>query len=393
MLNLLFVDGFDVVDFFMTALKYSVSIPFLQGSIQTGRRGTGGAMLMQNTASATVTYSRAFTQQNEVFLCTDFQITDSNHIGDPTQAQTFIQQVFFIVGNSTGPTPLFQMRVNNDGTLSVLDGAGSVLGSTVNPIVKGQWYFLEINVIYGTGGSFEIWLEGAKVIHGTANLTTTFPNEFTIEWSSTATYSLMLDNLHCYGSAADPLTARNGPARVTGMPIFAITRAGGWTSTGRPTLVEAVADRSSAGYATVPDGDVSYDSPGVTELMGTIQKSPCFGLVWGVAVNLCARPIGGSTFIDAVVQQRQAIVTIGSNAVVDTGSTLVPGNANLFGYATYQAITTENNQGQTWNDLQIQSANWGAQAGGALALTQIYLEKLTDLTGKAFGCGQASYAF
>jgi hypothetical protein len=43
--------------------------------------------------------------------------------------------------------------------------------------------------------------------------------------------------------------------------------------------------------------------------------------------------------------------------------------------------------------LQILTAQWGAEASGNLELTQVYLEKVYDLTGRKFGCGQASYSF
>jgi len=88
--------------------------------------------------------------------------------------------------------------------------------------------------------------------------------------------------------------------------------------------------------------------------------------------------------------ERSAFYVIGTASVVNTGT--FPNIGDLDGYATYQAVAQLNGEGQNWNDLQISTAQWGIEAA-QVYVTQIYLEKLTDLTGQKYGCGESSYSF
>ncbi len=217
------------------------------------------------------------------------------------------------------------------------------------------------------------------------------PDRFTIEWSSPSAYSLQLDNLQVYSAAA--LTDRNGPAAVTGQIVGSLVSQGSWTKGAGTSILQAVADRFSASYASVPDGHVTFDTTGPGFLSFLPASSPCLGLVLAVAVNLCAKPIDPTPTISGCVRQRTTTDVLGTQTVVDTTNTLVPGTAALFGYATYQFISQATEAATNWNDTQILTSAWGAEASGDLELTQVYLEKVYDLTRKKFGCGAASYAF
>ncbi len=383
-LTALFLEGFDNCASDTATLKYSVSIPFLQARILTGYKSVG-ALSIDNTAGTTVSFTRNVGTQSILLWNAHVQINASSN------------QVFLILGASSGPTPLLKMRANTDGTLDLLDGSGSTLGSTP-ALSVGTTYWLEVNCSYGISAEIEVWLGIAgstptRVIHLTAvNLGATLPDEFTFEWkSSGAPFSLWLDNISVW--AAGALSDRNGPSCVTGEIVGMLTQSGGWTVGAGSSVLQAVSDRISAGYSDIPDGTGSYLITGSGDVLFNPASSPCFGLVLAAALNLCAAPTDPTPTITAILKDRTLTQNLGTVTVVDTGSRLVPFNADLWGFATYQFMALNPPAGGVWNDSQIVSDRWGAAASGLLKLTQVYIEKVTDLTGRKFGCGAGPYAF
>lgn len=386
-LTALFTAGFDNCEFNTSTLPFigsSLSAIF-QGSIVAGQNSVG-ALSIQNTGGSTAELAHVLpAAQSTMLWCGHIQIFN---------ATAFTQQTFLIIG--AAGTPLLQLQVQVDGTIRVLDGAGSLLGTT--PAINlGTWYWLECNATYGVSAEIEIWLGTAgssptRVVHLTGvNLTSTLPDRFTIVWSSPSAYFLRLDNIQVYGAAA--LSDRNGPAAVTGQIVGALVNQGGWTKGAGTSVLQAVADRSGAGYSHVPDGTDSYDETGAGFLSFNPASSPCTGLVLAVGVNLVAKPIDPTPTISGAVRERVSTTVLGTSTVVDTTNTLVPGTPALFGFGTYEFFTMLNSAGENWNDFQILTAQWGAEASGDLLLTQVYLEKVFDLTGRKFGCGASSYAF
>lgn len=383
-LTLLACVGFDNCEFVSSTLKYpgaSLSAIF-QGTIVNGVNSVG-ARSIDNTGGSPASLPILFGTQSIVLWGEHIQFN----------ATAFAQQTFLVIGASG--TPLLQLQVQSDGTIQLLDGSGTLLGTT--PALNlDTWYWIELNAIYGTSGSFEVWLGTVggpvvKVIHGTANLTSTLPDRMTTVWSSPSAYRLREDNVQIWTATA--LTDRNGPACVTGQIVGALVSAGGWTRGAGTSILQAVADRDSAGYAHVPDGTASYDETGPGFLSFNPASSPCTGLVLAESINLVAAPVDPTPTISGVVCERITTAVLGTKTVVDTTNTLVPGNPALFGFAAYQFIAMLNVAGQNWNDAQIITAQWGAQAAGMLQITQIYLEKVVDLTGRKFGCGVGSYGF
>ena len=124
--------------------------------------------------------------------------------------------------------------------------------------------------------------------------------------------------------------------------------------------------------------------------MLTVATSPCTGLVLGVSLNVAAAPLSGSVSMTLVANERTGPYTIGVEGV--SSYSLVPGDSELNGYATYQAIAQFNEEDSNWNDLQISTTQWGVEPA-QVAITQVYLEKIVDLTGKKFGCGESSYSY
>ncbi len=384
-LTLLFTDGFDICDFITSTLKYPGSSlsGIFQGTIQTGV-DSAGMRSIDNTGGSLASLPRSFGTQSKVIWCEHFGIF----------ATGFTQQTWVIIGASG--TPILQLQIQNDGTIQLQDGSGGLL-STTPAISLSTMYWIEMNAIYGTSAEIEVWLglAGAtptRVIHLTGvNLGSTMPDRYTITWSSPSAYRLREDNVQVY--SFDALTDRNGPAAVTGQIVGALVNSN-------------------------------------QRLTFNPKTSPCRGLVLGVALDLCAKPVSGTPSLSGVVNERAALVVLGTQTVTDTTNTLVPGTPALFGFATYQYISMTNSAGSGWNDAQILTAQWGAQTSsspwtkaagtsilqavaddfgagyshvpdgtdtydteGSVDVTQVYLEKVYDLTGKPFNCGQASYAF
>src|ERR1041384_1465574 len=339
-LSLLFADGFDNCEFNTSTLKYpGCSISFFQGTIIAGYKSVG-ARSIDNTAGTTVELPHIFGTQSKVLWCEHIQFN----------ATSFTQQTFLIIGASG--TPLLQLQIQNDGTIQLLDGSGALLGTTP-ALTLGLWYWIELNAIYGTSGQFEVWLGLAggaitRVINGTANLTTTLPDRMTTVWSSPSAYRLREDNIQVYSFTS--ITDRNGPAAVTGQIVGTLVSTGGWTKGAGTSLLQAVADRASAGYTTIPDGHLTYDTTGAGFLSFNPATSPCLGLVLAVAVNLCAKPIDPTPTISGAVRQRVTTAVLGTQTVVDSTNTLVPGTAALCGYATYQFISQLTEASENWND-------------------------------------------
>lgn len=383
--TLLWCNGFDNCEFNTSTLKYpgaSLSAIF-QGTIQTGIFSTGMRSI-DNTGGATASLPVIFGTQSIVLWAEHIQIA----------AASFTQQTFLILGASGAP--LLQLQIQADGTIQLLDGSGGTLGTTP-ALSLNTSYWLECNAKYGTSAEIEVWfgLAGAiptRVIHLTGvNLTSTLPDRFTTVWSSPSAYRLREDNVQVW--AATALSDRNGPACVTGQIVGALVNAGGWTKGAGSSILQAVADRDSAGYAHVPDGTASYDVTGPGFLSFNPATSPCTGLVLAESVNLVAAPVDPTPTISGCVKERVSTTVLGTKTVVDSTNTLVPGTPALFGFAAYQFIAMLNAAGQNWNDAQIITSQWGAQAAGMLQITQIYLEKVVDLTGRKFNCGQNSYSF
>ena len=381
-LSLLYLDGFDNIEFFSLPLKYqNYSTPFIQGRILAGYKSVG-AISIDNTAGSQIAFSRTVGGFPCMMVAGHFQVS------------ALSQQIFLIIGTESGPTPLLQLEINTDGTLNLLDHAGSLLGQATQSLAAATTDLIEVIAISGTSGSYEVWLGAAgatpaRVLHGTANLTSAIPDTVTFQWvSSGSPHSLWIDNLQIFSAAA--LTDRNGPACVTGEICTSIVSKGGWTFAGShgTSLIQAIADTAS--YTELPDGKLSYDVPGSGNLTVLFVGSPCFGLVLGVALNVVATPVSSNVGMTMVANERAAFYVIGVASVIDTGP--FPDISDLDGYATYQAVAQLNGEGSNWNDLQISTAQWGIEAA-AVFVTQMYLEKLTDLTGQKYGCGESSYSF
>ena len=378
-LSLLFTDGFDICDGFSGALKYFTNNVFNQPGIVSGYRSIGALRI----SAAGMTYSKTVGAQPVMLW------------GAHVQVSAYAQQTFLIIGTASGPQPLLQLQINTDGTLSLLDHAGSLLGRSTPALANATWYWLEVNAVYGTSGSYEVWLGLAgsvptKVIFGTANLTSAIPDTFTIQWTNPGTNPFMvIDNLQVW--AAGALSDRNGPAVVNGLIASKISSTGGWTFAGSKgtSLLQAIADDFGA-YSATPDGSFSYDLPGVGTLAALVADPSCFGLVIGLSLNVCAAPISGPVSMTLTANERAGPYVIGVEGVVFNHN--IFGQSWLDGYATYQAQATLNGESSNWNDLQIATTQWGIQAA-QVYVTQVYVEKVVDITGRKYGCGESSYSF
>lgn len=387
-----FVDGWDMTDFF--ALKYPDSvITFQQGQITDGRPGPPGsrqgkAVTIFNTASgvAEYTYVLRTGAKPQLWAGRDLMIRTA------FKACNWLQ--FSYAGGV-----ILSLQLRADGKMEVRKGTGTVLGIIPFQFQLATWYYIEVNVIFGTSASYEIWIEDVKEWDQSGvGLVANLPDRITYRVDTGADVSWTHDNIN-YASSdpVETLSNRRGPQRVTGLYPIALG-IDQWNLGAGANSLYAIADSNfGSGYAHVPDGEGTYLQPASLNVLELVQmlKSPCFGRNYAVAVNACAKPITGAQSLDLVLRQRTLTTNVGTHALTDFGTqfTTLPA---LQGYGTYQSIIELSPAtGLVFTDAEISNALWGARGLSTdQHLTQLYIEKLTSIDPTLpFDCGSFSYAF
>lgn len=70
----------------------------------------------------------------------------------------------------TGIGHKLEVRINSDGTLSLYDSTGALLGTTSWTASIGQWYFLEASCATGSPAAYTLRIDTVTVLSGTSNL-------------------------------------------------------------------------------------------------------------------------------------------------------------------------------------------------------------------------------
>lgn len=403
--------GYDVCDYDGVALSYNAAGQYqtTQGQIIPGPTA-GNAWWIFNTLFGEADYVDVFDEQPTWTIGFHFQLAnEGGGVGTPVVT-------WFQFGNSGGP--ILCLRNNADQTLSVVSGANSFFGDgaeltrSADPLVLGQWYYLEFTATFGTNGSYQLKLDGADVpaqqppyaaFMSDPNvnikaLNGLFPDRTIQRFQSFGTRGVAFDNLYvCDGTGAAPYNTFLGPCQVYTLLPTADQYNTGWTPSTPGSLFPMVND--STGLH--PDGDTTYIEPAAGGVYATFKMAncPCTGLIWAVTFNMCARPVGGSPFLGALYQPGS------TPGVVPPQVTLVASGLNLGqnpgpveNYATYQVVTTaEPLTDAVWQAGTINNAFFGVASDVTTneRVTQFYLEVLTSLQPSIpFGCGgPGSYSY
>lgn len=387
------LDGFDLAGSSAALLKYPGSTfdPargfFLQYSIAAPRDGgAGGSIWLFNTAFGEANFTSILDAQQRYGIHVDYCILNDG-------AGTSIPDCeFYRIG--TAARVLFALRQRTDGRIDIRTyssgGTLTLLGTTSFAFPVNQFSTLEVRVKFGTSGEWKVRADGNVVAMGTGvNFGLTFPDRHTFRFQGFGPPGLNLDNYVIWDDDSDVETWL-GRCRVTTLLPIA-DAAPTWSRNGSGTLFGAVDDSPGA------DGDTTYLTPPAISLDNLFQfaKSPCYGKVLAVAVNICGRPVSGTPSVGAIVREKATTNLILPEArLLDTGNTINLQQANLAGYATYQAISAKSFETMAgWIDNQITNAFWGISSDNFTTferVTQVYLEKLVDLTGLPFTCGGPS---
>lgn len=296
---LLFTDSFDdyaTADILTkwttgTLAKFSTSVVTI-GAF--GRNGTNGMRFFWDAVNA------------ELFVQIAPSPSDSTAIVgvalNPSAISSSLNPLFVVYNGATAQTSL---RINADGTVSVLRGnfaSGTVLGASTAPIAAGSFNYIEFKVgLHTSTGSYTVRLNGVSILSGSGVNTAGAGNTV---WSALRIGSDALVN-HLSGGITwglddlylcDGSGSRNndflGPIRVIAQfPTGDGNHTGFTPSTGVNH------------YATVdeaaPNGDTDYNSATVAGTQDT-YTFPALGLtgsILGVQTGMHVRSAGGGAEI------------------------------------------------------------------------------------------------
>lgn len=393
-------DGADGVDTKGCLVKYIGSIvTFAQISMEAGVPGppnsgaNGQALWLFNTAFGECNFTRIFDAQQTWGWHGDFRILNS--AGSTAQPAEF---EWFQMGTATKPNK-FAIVNKHDGTWDVIYYTPlnvKTLLQTTTALPVNVIKNVEIKVKFGRTGTWEIHLNGALFYKGNVDFgDTIFPDRLGARFQGFGPPGVYVDNQIWWDGQnnGDGFNDFLGPCRITTM--FPNRDAvPGWSRNGAGTGFGAVSELPG-NPPGAPDGDTTYLSPpvaGALNLFG-MNKSPCFGRVLGVAVNMTARPTSGSPRLGAYFRNTGVSASLlGEVLLVLADALYSGGQAPLVGYATYQVFAGKNPEtAKTWTDLQITNGLWGIGADNSIPnerVTHFYLEKITTLdTSKSFSCG------
>lgn len=275
--------------------------------------------------------------------------------------------------NTGGPAPI-DLAISSN----VFPVSSSALGQ--QPI----WGKLEVKI---GGGAFVVNYEGNQIMSGSNAMLT---NLDTFVWRS-PNQNWAIQN-HYILDSQPGLTGFLGATRIDSFVPSGSIGADTWDPTGTPSSITAVSEAGPGGH--YPDGDTTYIQPNTVGVLQqyVFPRPRCYGLILGLGLNFVCKPIGGGAQVGGFTRPQVTLFQMGANApLIDSGSTVEPEYAPMFGYLGYQFLSEKNpSNDQPWNDGAIGAAEWGIKAPTSTGVhcTQFSLMKLVSLDPtKAFTCG------
>jgi hypothetical protein len=230
------------------------------------------------------------------------------------------------------------------------------------------------------------------------------PNAFAFCWANFTSTGYQFSDLVVNDNTGSYNTGRLGPCRVQAYVPVADAQplsGSGWMAAGTvitSTGAAAIQELPNANYNTqAPDGDYAYittATPGsqyVAEMGQRVGAEyvpglDCTALILGISLSACLRD-------PSSVNQEFVVIPNPSNG---SAFTINGGTGTTAAYNVVEAITeVRPDTLQGWTDGDASNAWWGINcAGGAPALTQLILEKVTTTRAVPFTCGQlGSYSY
>ena len=395
-MNIYHVDGFDLVDYFRSFLKY---IPgyvsqFDQGAMISGNGGGQGLATFNSAFSSLgVQYAKQLPPGTSTLgIHIDYQ----QYLGSSFS-------VFDWYKLSIGSSVLFTIHQRSDGRLDFLGPGRALITTTVNPLVLASWSNIIILLSFGTSGSLQVLVNGVNALPVASepfNSGAFFPTTATFFWNAGfGPPGIAPDNYFLFDGLTNP-----GPCHVDSILPFADSPATVWSPAVTspdvitPNCTPMVNDTAGRGTGGEPDGDYTYIFPSaVNNQLFQMFPTRCYGLILGVAMNVCGRPNTGHSpqEFGYVVQLSQGLQPVGSGQLLNVGS--FTGDPHLTDYQTEQVIMPLSPAtGTNWTDAEISNGAFGIAAVSGnlnLRVTAFNLEIIRSLTPQPFNCGGSNYSY
>lgn len=250
-------------------------------------------------------------------------------------------QAYAIVSLLDTANGQIDLRMKADGTLSVTRNGTELANSGAVSLLTNTWYHIAFAaLIHNTAGTYDVWLNGVKVITGTGadtyNTGNVSANVVALGYS-TMTYYWVFDDLYMLNGATYTDADYPGDCRVTTSLPNASGNYGQWTG--------AYTDVDDA----TPDDDTTYlaDSTGGNKSTFPVVDITGVGIVKAVQVNLVARKD------DAGARSIAAVARNGTTDVV--GAT----QATATSYVDYREILLDKPGGTGWTLADVNASEFG----------------------------------
>jgi hypothetical protein len=385
---LLFLDGFDALgagNGTNIEMKYDGYNQTLLPEMAVGRYG-GLAAWLYNTTFGECVLPKIFGPRSRFGVHVDYQLVPAPDI-QPLE--------WLRMGTST--QTLLALYQRPDGRCEVRKYAGSTATTLDVPSTQFSpaWVNVQFQADFGAAARWELRVAGSTISAGTTSLAATLPDRVSLRASHYGPPAPKFDNYAIWdGIQGDGYNDFIGPSQVTTVLPSRDVAASGWSRNGAGALYSAVNEPGHASGTAgpdAPDRDTTYIYPAGGGKAWFGVRSPCFARVNAVALNMVARQMSGNPTI-------RSLVKLGGTEYELAAATAFPPLANdpsqwwlsTEPWRSRQIMAAKNPAtGEIWIDSEISQAAWGVESSGDIRLTQLYLEKLTTLSGAPFSCGGA----
>jgi hypothetical protein len=220
-----------------------------------------------------------------------------------------------------GATQGFNVRVAAGGELAVYRGSTLVATSSGAGLIANTWYYIEMKVVCGASGSYEVRVDGVNVLSGTGVNTKAGTHDYhtTFHLCAALNFNTYFDDVYCLdGSATSPNDFLGNVQVVAASP-----NAAGDSSQFTPS--------AGANYECVDDGAASGDdsdyveseTAGHTDLYNYASLAGAGSTVYGVQVNTeCRKTAAAPMSLKTVVKSGGSEYEDSAQLVADSYQTV-----------------------------------------------------------------------
>lgn len=337
----------------------------------------------------------------------NFKINGYSGFAGSVNAMPILRFESIASSTSDGSNTRTQLMVGWDdvGRLCFSTGGGGVRfsGSAIQigrtdgfNVPLNTYLYLELKVLFGTGGRIQLWSEDVLVYDQNLNVSQAghVENPDRISWmfENLGTTGYTYDDNYVADILGGVNNDRLGPVRVT--TVF--------------PLVDGAAEQwsrnvGSANFQCVDDpGGGAGPDDATTELSASVGKvdlynvgmPACYGKILAVSANLCAHGVGGLSTVDLVAQaSRDPASRYDLGSGLSIPAAYIPATVPIAPSVVQAIANTSPLNNGVWRDGDIRNGLWGMRSGGDVKATQFFVEKLVSLRPQHYDCGGGSYIY